>query len=98
VQALVVSALRRVIACAVVAVAALTGHWLVATVLAVALAGAYAYSIRAMPEVPCWLCSGSGTRTHRGLLGWLFPRGLGRCLRCKGGKVTTRWGARALGR
>jgi hypothetical protein len=96
-KAMATSALRRVIACGVVALVAIAGHWLLATVMGFVLGGLYWYSVRRMPTVPCWLCGGSGGTAHWGLLGWLFPRAGGLCLRCHGDKVNLRWGARVVG-
>jgi hypothetical protein len=92
-------AVRRLAVAGAVLLLFASGHWLAGVVLVFAFGGLYYYSIRSgMDWVPCWLCGGSGTRAHRGLLAWLFGRALGGCLRCHGEKVTLRWGSRMLGR
>jgi hypothetical protein len=90
-------AVRRAVALGVGAAGAWAGHWLFAVVWFAVLGGLYWYSVRALRGVPCWLCGGSGTRGHRGLLAWLFGRAVGDCLRCHGAKVNQRWGTRLLG-
>lgn len=88
---------RRALVIGSLVVIGLTGFWPVALLGGFALLVMYWYSIHNMIYVPCWLCGGSGTRSHRGLLAFLFGRALGHCLRCKGEKANLRWGARMLG-